>query len=359
MKMKKEGIVYRSEGQPFRYQGWPTVIRDEDGNLYAACSGYRSAHICPMGKNLLFISRDGGERWSCPIVINDTWFDDRDAGLTYLGNGRMIMTYFHNEASLYTGRWREGILRESDPTAIGAVEAILDSYPILPEAESGEGAFIKISDNYGLNWSEAIEVPISSPHGPTFTASGRLIYLGRTMGNVEKRIDLYESFDNGEHWEYVSTVPHLPEGDIGVPYEPHIVELADGTLVGAIRIEKIEPGKPKELTIYMTYSTDGGKTFTVPKPTGINGTPPHLLLLSDGRLLMSYGRREAPCGSRARISEDGGVTFGDEFILSESPDYDIGYPSTVELDDGTLLTVHYQRYGDDDKTSILYTKWKI
>ena len=94
IKMKKEGIVYRAEGQPFRYQGWPTVIRDEEGNLYAACSGYRSAHICPMGKNLFFVSRDGGETWSCPMVVNDTWFDDRDAGLTYLGNGKMLLLVF-------------------------------------------------------------------------------------------------------------------------------------------------------------------------------------------------------------------------------------------------------------------------
>ena len=279
-KFKKEGIVYRAEGIPFRYQGWPTVARDEDGNLYAACSGYRSSHICPMGKNLLFISRDGGERWSCPLVINDTWFDDRDAGLTYLGGGRMLMTYFHNDHELYTGRWREGTLKEADDTARGAVEAILDSYPSLPLEEGAEGAFVKISDNYGLNWSDSIPVPISAPHGPVLTRSNRLLYLGRRMGVEGDHIDLYESFDQGESFDFVSTVPDNPEIDIAKPYEPHIVELPDGTLVGAIRIERIEPGKTKELTIYMTYSYDGGKSFTVPTPTGINGTPPHLLLLS-------------------------------------------------------------------------------
>jgi hypothetical protein len=30
-----------------------------------------------------------------------------------------------------------------------------------------------------------------------------------------------------------------------------------------------------------------------------------------------------------------------------------------ELDDGRLFTVYYQRYADDPKTSILYTKWKL
>ena len=350
----KEGIVYRSVGQPFRYQAWPTVIRDENGTLYAACSGYRSSHVCPMGKNLFFISHDGGENWSCPMIINDTWFDDRDAGLTYLGNGRMLLTYFHNDMSLYTGVWRDTrILNTADPTARGAVEGILNSYDLLPKEEGKGAAYVKISDNYGMNWSDSIEVPLNSPHGPILTPSGRLLYFGRLRAG-DRWIGLYESFDKGESWEYISKVPYLTDGDVGKPFEPHIAELRDGTLVGAIRIEK-----PEELTIYMTRSTDGGNTWSVPTPTGIDGAPPHLLVLSDGRLLMSYGRRNHPCGSRAVISEDGGVTFGEEYILSEGNSWDLGYPSTVELDDGTLVTVHYQAYGDDNKTSILYTKWKL
>lgn len=351
----KEGIVYRSVGQPFRYQGWPTVVRDEEGVLYAACSGYRSAHICPMGKNLFFVSRDGGESWSCPMVVNDTWFDDRDAGLTYLGEGRMILTYFHNSIDSYmTGNWRAMIERDSDEMARGAVLAILDTYDKLPKDECGDAAYVKTSKNYGMNWSEPVRVPISAPHGPVYTPSKRLLYFGRKLG--ENSVELHESFDYGESWHYVSTVPPLGENHPGFVYEPHLAELPDGTLVGAIRVEIFEPGK-KILTIYMTRSYDGGKTWTVPTPTGICGTPPHLLLLRDGNLLLSYGRREEPRGSRARISTDGGFTFGEEYILSSSDSYDIGYPSTVELDDGTLVTVHYQAYGDDDKASILYTKW--
>lgn len=352
--MKKEGIVYRSTGQPFRYQGWPSVIKDENGTLYAACSGYRSSHICPMGKNLLFISKDNGERWSCPLVINDTWFDDRDAGLCYIGNGRMLMTYFHNDADYYTGPWRKIAEADADPTAKGAVMAILDTYDILPKEECRDGSFIKISDNYGLNWSDPIQIPVSAPHGPVYTPSKRLLYFGKKLD--ENCIELYESFDLGESWNFVSRVPSLGENHPGHVYEPHIAELPDGTLLGAIRVEIIGGGK-KELTIYMTRSTDGGKTWSTPVPTGICGTPPHLLVLSDGNLLLSYGRREVPQGSRARISTDGGLTFGEEYILSSSDSYDIGYPCTVELDDGTLFTVHYQAYENDDKTSILYTKW--
>jgi hypothetical protein len=31
----------------------------------------------------------------------------------------------------------------------------------------------------------------------------------------------------------------------------------------------------------------------------------------------------------------------------------------VELSDGSFISVYYQRYENDDRTSILYTKWKI
>ena len=38
---------------------------------------------------------------------------------------------------------------------------------------------------------------------------------------------------------------------------------------------------------------------------------------------------------------------------------DLGYPSTVELDDGTLLTVWYEIIEDDPAPSIVYKKWQL
>jgi hypothetical protein len=34
-------------------------------------------------------------------------------------------------------------------------------------------------------------------------------------------------------------------------------------------------------------------------------------------------------------------------------------PDIEELDDGTLVTVYYQRYENDSYCSLLYTKWKL
>ena len=59
---------------------------------------------------------------------------------------------------------------------------------------------------------------------------------------------------------------------------------------------------------------------------------------------------------------DGGKTWGEEFIIcvSDQPKHwDLGYPSTVELDDGTLITSTYQAYQNDKCPSVLYTRWRL
>ena len=74
------------------------------------------------------------------------------------------------------------------------------------------------------------------------------------------------------------------------------------------------------------------------------GFPPHLLTLSDGRLLCTYGYRRAPFGERACISDDG-VTWDRrrEIVLRDDADSgDLGYPATIEVDSGELITVYYQ-----------------
>ncbi len=96
-------------------------------------------------------------------------------------------------------------------------------------------------------------------------------------------------------------------------------------------------------------------------PTGIAGSPPHLLKHSSGKLILSYGRREYPCGERAVVSSDGGLTWEAEYILDENrpENGDLGYPATAELPDGSLYTVYYQKYRSDGKCSILATHWEL
>ena len=38
---------------------------------------------------------------------------------------------------------------------------------------------------------------------------------------------------------------------------------------------------------------------------------------------------------------------------------DQGYPSSVELSNGDILTTYYQRAPGDDYPSVLYTRWSL
>jgi hypothetical protein len=85
-------------------------------------------------------------------------------------------------------------------------------------------------------------------------------------------------------------------------------------------------------------------TWVDPYETPLWGFPPHLMQLSDGRVLVSYGHRRPPFGQRACISDDG-VTWEleNEIILrADAPNKDLGYPVSVELEPGVVLTVYYQ-----------------
>eukprot|EP01031_Cornospumella_fuschlensis_P006265 gene6265-7792_t len=65
---------------------------------------------------------------------------------------------------------------------------------------------------------------------------------------------------------------------------------------------------------------------------------------------MTYGHRRAPFGNQARLSTDNGKTWGEAMILSgDGKGGDLGYPSTVELADGSFLTVWYESMKEPEK----------
>lgn len=361
----EHGIVNRVTRSSFAYQGWPSVARDENGTLYAVSSSFRISHICPFGKTAMYISRDEGKTWTPPIIINDTYMDDRDAGILYMGNGKMLVSWFTHSAHFYEGHYRDSISRRASDGERPATVGMLDGYAYLPEEERVGGSYVRMSDDYGVTWSETVRVPVSAPHGPSLCRDGSLIYLGCTfykngIDPDNHHVEFYRSTDGGYTWNKESEIEN-PEwlGDAWLD-EPHVIELPDGRLLGAFRLEGMNP-----FSIATAISEDGGKTWGDVTPTGISGSPPHLMIHSSGALVCSFGRREVPMGERAMVSYDMGKTFSELYILDDAPNAgcsrggDLGYPSTVELDDGSLFTVYYQKYTEEEKPSILYTKWNL
>jgi hypothetical protein len=92
---------------------------------------------------------------------------------------------------------------------------------------------------------------------------------------------------------------------------------------------------------------------------GSGGNPPTLTKLQDGRVCLTYGYRAAPFGIRARLSEDGGKSWGDVIHLrDDAACADLGYPRTIQRPDGTLVTVYYFNDQVDTERYIGATLWR-
>ena len=82
--------------------------------------------------------------------------------------------------------------------------------------------------------------------------------------------------------------------------------------------------------------------------------------LQDGRLLMTYGHRRNPLGVQARVSEDCGETWSEPLVLyGDASDGDLGYPSTVQLDDGSLFTIWYEHMAGSWFARLRCKRWKL
>ena len=243
-----------------------------------------------------------------------------------------------------------------------AVAGMLKSMRLIQSDEARGGSFVRVSEDYGVTWSDTIKVPVSAPHGPTLLRDGTLIYLGKEMYSdnaaPKDKICAYASHDGGYTWEFLSELA-IPEGASARNFhEPHVIELPDGRLSGAIRAEG--ENIPHGFTIYTTTSSDGGKSWSELVCTDVSGSPPQLMLHSSGALICSYGRREKPYGEHAMISYDYGKTWTEDYVIDDyTESNDLGYPASVVLDDGSVLMVNYQKFPGDDNASILFTRWRL
>jgi hypothetical protein len=210
------------------------------------------------------------------------------------------------------------------------------------------------STDGGVTWSARYSSMVNSPHGPIPLSDGRLLYPGKELWTGKKRTGVCESADDGLTWRWLADLPVRP-GDTAEDYhELHAVEATGGRIVLQLR----NHNRANAGETLQSESSDGGKTWTVPSPIGVWGLPSHLQRLRDNRLLMTYGHRRPPYGNQARISADHGHTWSAPMIISgDGRGGDLGYPSTVQLTDGTLLTVWYEAMRGYRGAVLRQAKW--
>ena len=325
--------------QPERYIGWPSIARRSNGELLVVFSGDRDEHVCPWGKTHLVRSADDGESWSPAEVICDTPLDDRDAGIIETAGGTLLLSWI-------TSVDFEVDARYSDHAAA-----------LTPEIrDRWLGSWVRRSENGGRTWGDAIRVASFAPHGPIQLRDGRLLCLGNDEG--DRNVIAEESADDGRTWSVIGSASHAPEMAHRGLGEPHLVETASGKLVGLFRIGG---HNPIDRYVFQSDSGDGGKTWTPARPTTMLGYPPHVTRLHDDRLLVVFGRRLPPYGERACLSSDAGDTWdaATEREVQTAADADLGYPASVQLADGSIVTIYYQVDWAGEKTCLMGTRWRL
>lgn len=345
----EHGIIYSEAADGFfRYFGWPSLVRGNDNRLYVAVSGFRHKHICPWGKTVMFTSCDEGKTWSMPQIVNDSLIDDRDAGLTTLPDGSMLLSWFTSDT------------RKLIPVPPEEMKGLLSSWDD-DEVRRELGSFLRRRKKDG-SWGKRIAVEVTSPHGPILLKNANLLYLGSRFGvrnnagelefdmkkHFQRGLGCIVSNDNGENWELRGCIPKPDNFEFAV--EPHAIELKDGRILGLVRIEK---NQDTHFEIWKTISEDEGRTWSPMEPI-CGGSPPHILRILGDILLCTYAQRIEPYGIHAMFSCDEGKTWDTDWkIRTDCSDSDLGYPSSVMLNDGFMLSVYY------DQGTLCWSRWEL
>ncbi|MCB9206374.1 MAG: exo-alpha-sialidase [Ignavibacteriales bacterium] len=337
-------VICKQDG---KYIGWPTIAKTESGKLLSVFSGNREAHVCPFGITQIIESADNGQTWSNPFTINNTPLDDRDAGILETKKGTWLVNWF---TSMAFDRDR---YYEKYPDWKNIREKLNEE-----RIDYWLGNWTRRSIDKGKTWLEPVKQLVSSPHGPIELNDGRLLYVGTAEIENEKILGVEVSKNDGKNWELFSQIEIAENDTMKYYHEPHAVELRNGKIVAMFRYQ---PKDRRDSFLRQSESYDGGKTWTKTYKTKIWGYPPHLIELDNGWLLVVYGVRKYPFGEKACISKDDGETWDieNEIFLSKSDNSDLGYPASVQLDDGSIITIFYQIDQSNEKTSLFQTHWKL
>ena len=339
---------------PSAYHGWPTVTRRQNGELLLVYSGGREGHICPFGRVELMRSRDDGRTWSDPAVLLDGPIDYRDAGILETAKSTILVTTFTSLA--YVPILEKAIRESAWPQ--DRIDRWLAIHNQLTDTERHRllGQWIIRSEDGGQTWSEQYPSIVNSPHGPIQLADGRLLHAGKAIWTENGRTGFCVSLDDGNSWEWLADIPVRPGDKIEHYHELHCVETRSGKLITHIRNHN-----PRNLgETLQSESSDGGATWTAPRSIGVLGHPSHLIRLADDSLFMSYGYRKAPFGNQARVSPDEGKTWSQPFRISnDGTNWDLGYPSSVQLPSGNLLSIWYELKEKNAKAKLYASPFKL
>ena len=121
------------------------------------------------------------------------------------------------------------------------------------------------------------------------------------------------SVDEGQSWDYLSTVASGPViGDDGF-CEPALIALRNGNLLCFMRTGGGNPQHPGPM--YLACSDDAGLSWSTPIPIADRGVWPNACELENGVIAVTYGRP----GNWLTFSTDGGASWQGHLCFSCDP----------------------------------------
>jgi hypothetical protein len=345
------------------HSAFPDIIRLHDGDLVAGFreapvrEGMKHQHHDPGSGISLVRSTDDGATWDPDSRVAISKSDgSRDIGNPAIGqlpSGELVVSTHHWFLNPPDER-----LAELEPR-----RANMRDMPALPfGALVYDSVYFMRSGDQGGTWSEPQPVSIPSldyyhhtgmcgvremPEGPLLLPVAGRSADDHTLEPHQVRdwrsgVYVARSHDGGHVWGQTSTVASDPEHQVDF-HEPSMALLPSGRLLVMMRTDGADD------YMYQAFSTDGGWVWQGLKRTPIWGYPPHLLPLRSGRVLCVYGYRREPFGIRGVLSEDDGETWDMDHeivIRDDGLTRDLGYPASVQLRDGRVLTTYYI-HGED------------
>lgn len=289
---------------------WPNLTQLGDGTILANIFN-KPSHGGVEGDIDCYGSYDQGKSWkklavSAPMVLPKTNRQHVAAGVAANGDVVMITT---------------GVLHSKWKT-------------FFP-------AWISRSSNGGKTWTMEQKSTIEgAPFGDIVQADNGDLLAACYVGHKNW---LYRSKDNGKTW---SKGVEFAQGD-QTGNETALINLGNGQWLAACRDEK--PGANLAWTdpLLLYRSKDDGKSWKKQGHiTGAYQHPGHFLIHKDGTLLLTYGNRIGGTGREGsrvevRISTDQGKTWSKPRWVGGFNGFDGGYPSSVQLADGQILTAYY------------------
>lgn len=297
---------------------WPNLTKLPNGELAAAVYNHPS-HGYGAGSDVeLWVSGDGGRTWTFRSQVTD-----------HRENPNAI-------------RMNHAVGLNAD----GELVAIVSGYqegqklPLLPLQ-------CCLSSDDGATWKRRLLDIEKVPHGDIFALpNGRLVCPMYARTGQQPRTyesSVFFSEDGGRSWGQ--------ERRVADTSETYVLRLKSGVWLAAGRtgcrdsMDRVLPHGSGEV---LFRSEDEGKTWSPRKPISPQGQEnAQLLELEDGRLMASFTSRiPGLFGVVLRMSDDGGETWGYPVVLISMPGRDwhktdCGYPASVQLDDGAIVTAYY------------------